>query len=302
MFVFVIDNVQTASFDDLLTVIRPFMHCVCLVWAHSRYYCSAARIIVLLQEICNMLIDAARSHLGGSGIFQLDPEEGLAKLTIIVDTLILFRVLYDEHRQKLRIYFEERNEEGREQEPWKTWDFLPSLVFTRFDRFLSRMVNLKEFFESSTEYYKLERVDFGGSNGRSLTSQIQEIYAEFLEFYQKYGSLTYDVSDPEDDTFDKDYNETFKERIMDNDHRLAAICVNAFEDCHTPESIFKLITILGTLLDRPVIKKDMEPKMPEYVKMIEADFEMIIVSGRILKLIKMFVYNFRGIFATSGNV
>ena len=33
------------------------MHTVCLIWAHSEQYSRPARIIVILQEICNLFID-----------------------------------------------------------------------------------------------------------------------------------------------------------------------------------------------------------------------------------------------------
>jgi dynein heavy chain len=47
------------------------MHCVCLVYANSTYYNSPARIIVLLQETCNLLIDAARKYIDPSSLFQV---------------------------------------------------------------------------------------------------------------------------------------------------------------------------------------------------------------------------------------
>lgn len=112
------------------------MHCVCLIWGHSKYYCSAARIIVLMQEICNLLIEQTRSYLGGSSIFQTDPEEGLVRAGIAVKTLVYFRELYDNCRQHLPVYFPETSDP-------KNWDFLPHLVFKRFDKFLARLKQMK---------------------------------------------------------------------------------------------------------------------------------------------------------------
>jgi dynein heavy chain len=48
------------------------MHVVCLVYSNSTYYSSAARIIVLMQETCNLLIDMARKYLDPSTIFQIE--------------------------------------------------------------------------------------------------------------------------------------------------------------------------------------------------------------------------------------
>ena len=149
----------------------------------------------------------------------------------------------------------------------------------------------QDFFDSSTEYYKLERVDFGGSKGRFLTAQVQEVYEEFLEFYQQYNSIQYDVGDPEDDSFAEDY-EKFKEKSKDNDQRLAAICVNAFDDCHTPESVYKLIMVLASLLDRSAIWEDLEPKFPQYIKMIEKDFDTVkVLLGKFVSISKLFPIN-----------
>lgn len=47
------ENVEIPAVKGL---IGPLMHTVCLVWANSRYYNTPARLIVLLQETCNLLI------------------------------------------------------------------------------------------------------------------------------------------------------------------------------------------------------------------------------------------------------
>ena len=48
---------EQGSIADMQPYITAFMRIVELIWQHSRHYCSAPRIIVLLQEVNNMLID-----------------------------------------------------------------------------------------------------------------------------------------------------------------------------------------------------------------------------------------------------
>ena len=48
---------EQAEFDESKKLLAPMMNALCLVWSHSEYYNTPARIIVLLQEICNMLIN-----------------------------------------------------------------------------------------------------------------------------------------------------------------------------------------------------------------------------------------------------
>ncbi|ODN03963.1 Dynein beta chain, ciliary [Orchesella cincta] len=262
-----LDNLQSANFDECFPYIEPLMQCVCLIWGHSRYYCSPARIIVLLQEICNMLISMARSYVDGTSIFQAEPVEGQVKTETVVRALQLFRDLYDDNKGELPIYFSQETEA-------KNWDFLPHLVFGRYDKFLDRMKQLKDFFDTSVEFYKLERIDFGGNKGKYLSAAVEHLYNDFTEFYQKYSGIQYDCSDPEDDSFDPDYK-IFEEKVADMDQQLSAIFVRGFETCDTPESVSKLITTLGGLLDRPIIKQDFEAKLPLYTAMLDDELAKI---------------------------
>lgn len=55
------EDMETAEFPDVRSQIGPLMHTVCLVWANSQYYSTPARLIVLLQETCNLLIQQVGS-------------------------------------------------------------------------------------------------------------------------------------------------------------------------------------------------------------------------------------------------
>ncbi|CAI5762170.1 Hypothetical predicted protein [Podarcis lilfordi] len=48
---------EESSFSNIERLIAPLFHTICLIWTHSKYYCFANRIVVLLQEFCNLLID-----------------------------------------------------------------------------------------------------------------------------------------------------------------------------------------------------------------------------------------------------
>jgi dynein heavy chain len=141
-----LDNVSNSGFDEMERYLETLMHCVCLIWGHSKYYCSAARIIVLIQEIDNLLIEMARSYLGGSSIFQMEPEEGLVKTTAVVSVLQFFKELYNAHKSELPVYFDQESEA-------KSWDFLPSLVFKRYDIFLDRVEKIHVRGFLATNYF-----------------------------------------------------------------------------------------------------------------------------------------------------
>lgn len=50
------EDMENLEFPELRSQIGPLMHTVCLVWANCRYFCTAPRLIGLLQEICNLLM------------------------------------------------------------------------------------------------------------------------------------------------------------------------------------------------------------------------------------------------------
>lgn len=54
------EDYEQAEFDESIPFLAPMMHTCCLTWANSEYYNTPARIIVLLQEMCNMIINTVR--------------------------------------------------------------------------------------------------------------------------------------------------------------------------------------------------------------------------------------------------
>ena len=58
-----LEDMEQYDFTELGKVIPPLLHTVGLIWSNSKFYCSPPRIIVLLQEICNMLIEMVSSAL-----------------------------------------------------------------------------------------------------------------------------------------------------------------------------------------------------------------------------------------------
>lgn len=49
--------VQETEFPQIRVLIAPLFHTICLIWSHSKFYNTPARVIILLQEFCNLFID-----------------------------------------------------------------------------------------------------------------------------------------------------------------------------------------------------------------------------------------------------
>ena len=66
------ETLEGTDFTDIRPLFPALMHTICLVYSHSAFYNSAARIIVLMTETCNLLIDMARTFLQPGSIFQIE--------------------------------------------------------------------------------------------------------------------------------------------------------------------------------------------------------------------------------------
>lgn len=188
----------------------------------------------------------------------------MQRLTLSVQIIKEFRVLFDQHKDNLESFFKEEN---RQAIPWT---FHPNAVFERFNAFLDRLNTIQWFFCTVIEFLKLEKVEIGGLKGRQLSSRITAIYVEFNQYFAAFASKTYDVLDPDDDTFNTDFAD-FQDRISELDMKLAAILCEAFDDCYNLESVFKLISIVGSVLDRPKIKEEFTNKYSDILNMLDEE-------------------------------
>ena len=57
------------------------------------------------------------------------------------------------------------------------------------------------------------------------------------------------------------------------DQRLAFIVCEAFDDCSGCESVFKLLEMMGSLLERPLIHNDFQYKYPILLSMYDRELD-----------------------------
>ncbi|XP_033732158.1 dynein beta chain, ciliary-like [Pecten maximus] len=261
------EDYEQAEFDESIPLLAPMMQTVCLVWSHSQYYNTPARIIVLLKEMCNMTINMASNYLEPTEIFKGELEETIEKVRKACDVLNAFKATYEDHKNKLKSYFPEGTEP-------RLWEFAPKLVFARYDKFLERVETVKELMETALEFMKLEKIELGGIKGKMLSQQVVQLFEEFNAQYKVFTEKSYDCLDPASNEFQDDYN-TFLEKVFDFDRRLATIICQGFDDCSGLEAQFKLLDIMGSLLEREMIKKDFEEKYPMVIATLHKELDMV---------------------------
>ena len=174
------ESLETTDFIEAKQLFKPMFHIIGLVYKNCQHYGNAARIVVLLQEICNLVMKQASEHLEPMELFKGEVDEALMKIDDTIETLNVFIHEYKEVRHKMR----------------SSWDFDPKLVFAKWNFFMERMNKIKELFSTANTFLKLEKVEIGGVKGRALSAEVLQIYEEFKEEFEKFSNKTYNPLDP----------------------------------------------------------------------------------------------------------
>jgi dynein heavy chain len=246
------------------------MHTLVLVWTHSTHYTTPQRITVVLQEICNDVIEQARLFIQPAEIFSAEPEEAADRIRLALKICESLRQTYHDCKKKT-------------MEGSRPWIFDSKLVFGRLDQFLNRVKQIEDLFDTIVEFNRLEKVEVGGTKGKILSSQVAQIFAEFTTAYAGFKQIKYDVLDLQNKEFDTDMSK-FQAKIEDLDRRIGTILCQGFEDCTGLHACFRLIESFSGLLSRPRIQHDFESKyfdlLQAYMRDLD-DVKTIFLQGRV---------------------
>ena len=130
------ESLDTTEFDEVATNFDAMFHTICLLWAHSRFYCRPARIIVLLQELNNLIIRRAGEFLEPIELFKGEPEESIDKIKKTLNTLNAFQKSFETHKTKVITYF-------KNGIPPREWEFTSKLIFSRWENFIARILMIR---------------------------------------------------------------------------------------------------------------------------------------------------------------
>uniref|UniRef100_A0A3Q2QPT1 Dynein heavy chain tail domain-containing protein n=1 Tax=Fundulus heteroclitus TaxID=8078 RepID=A0A3Q2QPT1_FUNHE len=208
-------ELEKNGFLQMEKCIPALFHTVFLVWTNCQYYQRPARIVVLLQELCNLFIEQAFAYLPEDLLRREDTEESLLMIKKVVKLLGRFKESYQAQKERLA-----------RQQTCPPWDFPSAMAFSRFDRFMNRMLQLENLLETVLEFQRMEKLEFGGGKGRLYSEQVAKIHSEFCScsWYKAF----------------EDEHNTFKRRIADFERRLANLLCLAFKDCTGLEAALKV--------------------------------------------------------------
>ncbi|XP_058902457.1 dynein axonemal heavy chain 17 isoform X5 [Kogia breviceps] len=263
-----LEEMERADFTMLPNFIAKVLFTICSIWATSENYNTPCRVLVILQEFCNQLIEMTRTYLSPDEVLkglQGETEAVRSSVSLSVSVLKELYRAYEFCCTNMKLFFK------KDKEP-VPWEFPSSLAFSRMDSFLHRVQTIEELYKTAIEFLKLEKIELGGVRGNVLGSQLTQISDEVFELVKVFADCKYDPLDPGDSSFDDDYAD-FETKIQDLDRRLATIFCQGFDDCSSIESCAKLLHMCGSLLERPLILPEVVPRYSVMLELFDAELD-----------------------------
>ncbi|KAF4726241.1 hypothetical protein FOZ62_001950 [Perkinsus olseni] len=241
---------DAVDFADLEKLFDPILHTILLVWKHSKYYNTPARLVVLMRQICNSIIAQACRFVNGPQVFAMianeEANEAVEKLEKTLEICTAFRDKYFFYRDVA----EQQGKEGG-------WRIQTSALFVRLDAFRERCRDILDFTKTIVQFFKLERVEIGGTKGRELTASLQQIFEEFKQAVEVFQAVSYDIMDVGARAFDHDFYK-FRSAVKNLDQRLGAVLGSGFDDLDTIPGRLKLFDAFEGLLERAILQDELE--------------------------------------------
>uniref|UniRef100_A0A668A8H9 Dynein axonemal heavy chain 11 n=1 Tax=Myripristis murdjan TaxID=586833 RepID=A0A668A8H9_9TELE len=166
-----ISSLEERSFPQTESLLPPLFHTLCLIWSHSQYYCSPQRMVVLLQELCNLIIEKAFAYLIPEELFKMELEEGVERVQMTISVLRSFKRLFHH---------------------WTSDTHFPLMTLTF--QWLSSS-DPQELFATALDFLKLEKVELGGSRGKILSEMVFSMSEEFHDRWRALRESKYDPLD-----------------------------------------------------------------------------------------------------------
>lgn len=253
---------ESADFLQLTDLFTPIMHTILLIWKHSKYYNTTSKLVVLIREICNAIIDQALKYINGEQIFGCikgeQPREAHEKLSNTLEVCSKFKEIYFDYKAKAQ------NE----------WKITTHALFLRLDSFAERCQDIMHLTSTYLQFSKLERIYIGGTKGQALKATLEEIHDQFKKTVNDFMEVEYEIMDISVREFDDQFF-AFRQRIKELERRLASVLTQGFDDTDTINGKFKLLESFEGLLNRPIIQDELEKKHITLLELYKADLKVV---------------------------
>ena len=274
---------NSRDFAKLVDLFNPIMKVILLIWERSTYYNKPARLVVLIREICNQIIEQANLYVPGSDIISMimskeDVSQACKKLQTTIDVCAKFKDCFYTFKTL-----------SKNSISGQGWGLPMNALFNRLDSFLERCHDIMHISDTILQFNKLENIQIGGTKGKNLTATVKQIFQQFQKALQEFnnpthgeklpegqegGDTDYDIMDISKKTFDEHFFK-FRTRIKELERRLAAVITQSFDDTDTLSDKFRLLDSFDDLLKRPIIQDELEKKHIVLIETYKKDLKTV---------------------------
>lgn len=263
-----IDTFESKSFDKNFNYIRLLIHTICLIWAHSQYYCTNKRMYHLFTLTSNMLMIQATNCLQPEDIFQGDADDNSKKVNQVIENFVEYKLAVMEYWKKLET-FRKPNSKS------EYWSFHPEAIFNDLDIYMSRLTAMKDIFEIAFEFKKLEEVVVGGLNGRNTNRSIKNLIEKFGRLYASLETGSKNLLNIYETGSADKLLKSFYDETSDLERSLAKQFNLAFDECVSSADTAKLFIVLGSAVYRPIIFNELKHRFKDIMYTFEAEIKFV---------------------------
>ena len=123
-------------------------------------------------------------------------------------------------------------------------------------------------------FSKLQKIEIGGTKGKTLSASITQIYFDFTQAIDMIKSVGKGILDLDNKDFDDAFYD-FRNRIKELDRRLGSVLVQGFDDTNTVTGRFRLFDTFDSLVTRPIIADELEKKHAALIESMRTDVDDI---------------------------
>lgn len=256
------------DFVKLQELFRPILYTTLMIWQNSKYYNTLSRIVVLLKEICNAVIEQSCRYVSGDQIFSMIENE---EANAAVDHIEIVSVVCNKFKSD---YFEYK-EKARDECLANPWKIQNNAIFSRLDSFLERCHDISDMIKTIIQFSKLAKIEIGSTKGKSLSESVHRIHSDFEHEVKTIKNVQYHLMDVERVEFENCYQD-FRHSVKELERRLGSLICVGLDDCSTINGKFQLLDSFdNSLLERLIIKDELECKHINLLQAYSKDLKQV---------------------------
>lgn len=154
------------------------------------------------------------------------------------------------------------------------WSFDLDTIFERLNLYLIRLHDVHDIIDAANDFFKLEKIEMGNTRGRYLGERITSVLNEFQTIYNTCIASNLNLLEPSNVKF-KRLKFFFRKQITILERKLSQIFTEAFENSNSTESNLKLVEMIGGLLHRPIIKKQLTHQIESILENVQWEINTV---------------------------